>query len=83
MAEPEEYHHISNGPLSIARHCGGVKINGHYYVYIAAEDKLVREDVHRRRVREDKAAAKAERKRWQQMADEMQGSLQYGDERTA
>ena len=75
MAEPEEYHHISNGQLSIARHYGGVKINGHYYEYIAAEDKLVRQDVHMRRVREDKAAARAERERWEQLAKDMQGSL--------
>jgi hypothetical protein len=36
---------VTNTPyLSIARHYGGAKINGHEYVYHPAKDALIRKD---------------------------------------
>ena len=42
---PERYYNISATQLSIARHCGGIIINGAAYVYIADDDQLVRKDI--------------------------------------
>jgi Rps23 Pro-64 3,4-dihydroxylase Tpa1-like proline 4-hydroxylase len=39
------YAGVSNTQLSIARHFGGCKIQGHRFVYNPTEDSLIREDV--------------------------------------
>lgn len=55
----------SQGPLSIARHYGGIAYQGARYIYIPPTDELVRDDVlkwlAKRRMSEAKAAFKAER----------------------
>ena len=37
--------HVSMTQLSIARHYGGIKYNGHEYTYLPATDELIRNDV--------------------------------------
>ena len=65
---PEEIHTVSNTQLSIARHYGGCRYNGHGYHYDAERDVLVRLDVWRARIKEGKAEARriaaAEREKW-------------------
>jgi hypothetical protein len=39
------YANVSSTQFSIARHYGGVKINGKHYVYNPTDDSLIREDV--------------------------------------
>jgi len=39
------YSNVSQTQLSIARHYGGCKIQGHQFFYNAADDSLIREDV--------------------------------------
>ena len=36
---------VSMTQFSVARHCGGCKHNGKYYVYNPTDDSLIREDV--------------------------------------
>lgn len=41
MSEPvEKYYHVSQSQLSIARHYGGLSINGYFYIYNPEEDTL-------------------------------------------
>ena len=44
----EIYYCVSSTPLSVARHYGGARINGHRYEYDAVHDTLVRCDVVKR-----------------------------------
>ena len=37
--------HVSQTQLSIARHYGGIKYNGHHYTYFPESDELIRNDV--------------------------------------
>jgi hypothetical protein len=39
------YVHVSQTQLSVARHYGGAKIEGHQFIYNPVEDTLIREDV--------------------------------------
>ena len=39
------YFNVSRTQFSIARHYGGVKVNGAYFVYNPTDDSLIREDV--------------------------------------
>ena len=39
------YTNVSSTQFSIARHYGGVKVNGSHYVYNPTDDSLIREDV--------------------------------------
>lgn len=39
------YSNVSTTQLSIARHYGGAKVMGHYYLYNPDDDSLIREDV--------------------------------------
>lgn len=36
---------VSQGMFSIARHYGGIKLNGQSYTYFAEHDELIRDDV--------------------------------------
>jgi hypothetical protein len=45
---PEVYYNISQTQMSIARHYGGLKVNGVEYRYDAETDRLVREDIAKR-----------------------------------
>lgn len=38
---PKVYHQVSKTQLSVARHAGRTKINGHEYIYIIKDDVLV------------------------------------------
>lgn len=42
---PERYYNVSSSQLSIARHYGGLKVNGVEYQYDEASDTLVRKDI--------------------------------------
>lgn len=55
MTHPERYYNVSKTQMSIARHYGGMKVNGRAYTYDPTTDTLVRDDVVRRE-------AKAKRK---------------------
>lgn len=55
---PEEIHGVSMSQLSIARHYGGCKFNGHSYTYNPVTDVLVRDDVLAARAKAAKASAK-------------------------
>lgn len=37
---PEKFYHVSQTQMSVARFYGGIKINGHEYVYDPTEDSL-------------------------------------------
>lgn len=39
---PEIIHNVSQTQFSIARHYGGIKINGHMYVYNPKDDTLIK-----------------------------------------
>lgn len=45
IEKPERIYNVSATQFSIARHYGGCKINGAYYVYDPRSDTLIREDV--------------------------------------
>ena len=51
--------HWMNGPLSIARHSGGCRVNGVVYLVDPRTNELVREDVVKREAKERRAAKKA------------------------
>ena len=36
---------VSHGQMSIARHYGGITMNGESYTYLPATDELIRDDV--------------------------------------
>ena len=42
---PERIRNVSRSQFSIARHYGGIKLNGASYVYDPETDTLIREDV--------------------------------------
>lgn len=42
---PEKYLNVSQTQLSIARHYGGCKVNGVFYVYNPIDDTLTRQDL--------------------------------------
>lgn len=44
MKRPEKYYNVSNSQLSIARHYGGINIEGTYYAYDPQTDTLTRAD---------------------------------------
>jgi hypothetical protein len=52
---PEKYYHVSHTQMSIARHYGGIRVNGVMYHYNAGEDTLTRDDVWKkiRKVKKD------------------------------
>ena len=37
---PEKFYHVSQTQMSVARFYGGIKVNGHEYVYDPTEDSL-------------------------------------------
>ena len=45
MKAPVRIYNVSHTQLSIARHFGGIKFNGHCYTYFPADDTLVRDDI--------------------------------------
>jgi hypothetical protein len=82
MSAPDEIHGVSQSQFSVARHFGGCTFQGRIYVYDKDRDVLVREDIHKKRLKEDKSfAAKVaadEKEKWmavkKQIAD-AQGGL--------
>lgn len=58
MNQPEEIHNVSMSQLSIARHYGGCKFNGVSYTYDPTRDVLIRDDVLKRRAKEERANRK-------------------------
>lgn len=60
MTNPERIYGWQNSQLSIARHYGSIKFNGHTYFISFAEEgqPLVREDVAKREAKAAKAARK-------------------------
>ena len=80
MAElpPEEILYVSHGQLSIARLYGGCVFSGHHYTYLKDEDKLVRDDVLKKRKKDLAALKKQEREKWKgiQQALEMSEGVQ-------
>ena len=52
------YPHVRHSQFSIARHFGGMKINGKQYDYLPAFDWLIRADAHKDAVKWAKAQAK-------------------------
>lgn len=67
MNPVEIYYNISHTQLSIARHYGGLKVNGSMYEYDAEQDRLIRSDIAKR----DAAFKAAERKRWIEQQKEL------------
>jgi hypothetical protein len=53
------YANVSMTQFSIARHYGGIKVNGHHYVYNPTDDSLIREDVFKWLAKEIKKQEKA------------------------
>jgi len=39
---PEIIYNVSQTQLSIARHYGGIKVNGHMYIYNPKDDTLIK-----------------------------------------
>lgn len=68
MNSVEVYYNISSSQLSIARHYGGLKVNGVEYRYVAENDSLVREDIWQK----DKKMQDAEKRKWIQQYKEQQ-----------
>lgn len=46
---PEKYYNVSQTQLSIARHYGGAKVHGKYYVYNPVDDTLTLESALKRK----------------------------------
>lgn len=44
-SEHISYSNVSMTQMSIARHYGGLKINGKFFIYNPKDDSLIREDV--------------------------------------
>ncbi len=59
MDAPERIYSVMSGHLSIARHYGGCRFNGHEYVYNPRDDSLIRADVLKR----EQAAKRQPRKK--------------------
>ena len=57
---PERIACVSQTQFSIARHYGGLRINGQYYHYVAATDMIIRDDVLRRERAAQREQAKAD-----------------------
>ena len=68
MNRPERIYNVTQTQFSIARHYGGLNINGAYYHYDAQGDALFRGDIWAARIaisKEDgEKSAKSERKKW-------------------
>jgi len=45
MTHPDRYYNVSQTQMSIARHYGGMIVNGASYLYDPTTDTLVRQDV--------------------------------------
>lgn len=75
MKDPERLYHVSASQFSVARHFGGCMFQGKHYYYDAENDALVRHDVWKKELKEDKdkakRIAKAEKEKW----EKLQGSL--------
>jgi len=56
---PEEIHNVRMRHFSIARLYGGITFNGVEYFYVPHEDKLIRTDIVKARVKAARDAAKA------------------------
>ena len=71
MIAPERIYHVSHGQFSVARHFGGCKFQGKHYYYDAENDALVRHDVWKKELKEDKdkakRIAKAEKEKWEKL----------------
>lgn len=63
---PERYKHVQHTQMSIARHFGGIRVNGAEYVYVPETDELVRIDVWKAEKKEQKRLA-LERKKWEEI----------------
>ena len=66
MNPVEIYYNISHTQLSIARHYGGLKVNGSMYEYDSEQDRLIRSDIAKR----DEKFKAAERKKWMEQQKE-------------
>lgn len=58
MTHPERYYHVSQTQMSIARHFGGMTVNGRKYVYDPTTDTLVRDDIVKREAKAKRKAKK-------------------------
>lgn len=78
MNRPEVIYHVSQTQPSVSRHFGGCKYNGADYHYDEATDTLVRMDIWRAKLVDDKElaakVAKEEREKWA-AAEKMQASF--------
>jgi len=59
---------VSHTQLSLARHHGGIKVNGRLYVYVPQADELIRHDILQRALKYQRNLAAA--------ADESQSPVQ-------
>ena len=66
----ERYYNISHSQMSIARHYGGMKVNGSEYHYNAENDSLVRRDIWKK----DEKEKAAEKRKWVEHYKEQQRS---------
>ena len=72
MSEPpERIYNVSQTQFSIARHFGGVTFNNRQYIYIAADDMLIRDDVLRRDKKAERELAKQKREQAEQMQEQL------------
>lgn len=71
---PEEIRNVLHSQLSIARHYGGIRVNGTYYVYDPERCVLIREDVVERR-KADQKRRERESREARQRASDKQGRL--------
>ena len=69
MNRPERIYNVSMTQLSIARHYRGITFNGAYYHYFAQTDTLIRGDIYKASLADNKAEAeriaKIERAKWE------------------
>ena len=63
---PKKLYQISHTQLSIARHYGGCKFNGHNYIYNPKDDTLTREDVWKEEWKKKKLIDKKAAKAWKE-----------------
>lgn len=72
MNPTEVYYNVSRTQMSIARHYGGLKVDGSMYEYDAETDRLIRSDIAAR----GKKLKKAERKESNRITREMEHAKQ-------
>ena len=64
---PEKFYSVSNTQLSVARFSGGCIFNGDRYVYIEADDTLIRSDIFELDRKAQKKRMESEKAKWKEI----------------